>query len=474
MKLVILNHPFRYEMEKLTREFFPDGVEISEAVSGEKEIVTGISENEVFVSFDSLEKRAVIDGINEKNVIERIMAQLLFSVLKEMTGYAPEWGILTGIRPSKVMRNYISLLGSEKAEEYFENELYVSEKKTRLASEVAEREQRIIDLSESNSFSLYISIPFCPTRCSYCSFISHSYESVKKLIPEYVEKLIEEIRLTGRIADELGLKAETVYFGGGTPTTLSAEDLRRITCAVGESFDLDSLREYTVEAGRPDTVTAEKLDVLKMNGVTRISINPQTFNDSVLETIGRRHTGEQTVRSFLLAREKGFDNINTDIIAGLPGDTIGSFKNTLERINELSPENVTVHTLSIKRSSFMSGGSDFTRARLAEEMLSSAERMLRERYFPYYMYRQSKTLGNLENTGWCRDGKEGLYNIFMMEETHSVLACGAGAVTKLRAPENENIERIFNFKYPFEYIKDYGELISRKDRIKDFYSSYNY
>lgn len=474
MKLVILNHPFRYEMEKLSREFFPEGIEITDTFSGENEIVTGLSENEAFVSFDCLEKRKNIDGITDKNDVERIMAQLLFSVLGEKTGYSPEWGILTGIRPSKVMRNYLSSLGEEKAKQYFKDELFVSEKKTELAFEVAKREQKIIDLSGKDSFSLYISIPFCPTRCSYCSFISHSYESVKKLIPEYVEKLTEEIVLTGKIANELGLKAETVYFGGGTPTTLSADDLKKITNAVGESFNLENCREFTIEAGRPDTVTAEKLDVLKNSGVTRISINPQTFNDEVLKVIGRRHTGQQTVDSFLLAREKGFDNINMDLIAGLPTDTPESFNGTLEKVLSLSPENVTVHTLSIKRSSFMSGETDYSNARLAEKMLLSAEQKLKGEYSPYYMYRQSKTLGNLENVGWCKKGREGLYNIFMMEETHSVFACGAGAVTKLKSPENDNIERIFNFKYPFEYIKDFGEITSRKDRIKEFYKTYNY
>ncbi len=473
MRLVILNHPFRYEMEKLSREFFPEGIEIKEEVSGEREIVTSLFENEISVRFDSLEKRADISSLKEKNDIERLMAQLLYSVLSEKTCYSPSWGILTGIRPSKVMRNNISRSGEQKAKKYFTDELFVSEKKTDLALEVAKREQKIIDLSKNNSFSLYISIPFCPTRCSYCSFISHSYESVKKLIPEYVEKLVEEIRLTGKIAKDLGLKLETVYFGGGTPTTLEADDLKAITCAVSESFDTEKLREYTVEAGRPDTVTAEKLDVLKQSGVTRISINPQSFNDGVLEAIGRRHTGKQTEEAFLLAREKGFDNINMDLIAGLPTDTLSGFKNTLDKVLSLSPENITVHTLSIKRSSFLSEKADYSAALLAEQMLLETEKRLYGNYFPYYMYRQSKTLGNLENVGWCKEGREGFYNIFMMEEVHSVFACGAGAVTKLRSVKNENIERVFNFKYPFEYIKDYESVIKRKDRIYGFYNSYN-
>ena len=474
MKLVIINHPFRYEMEKLSREFFPEiGIEVVSEIPREAAVITEIENGRVRVGFDGFESSRIITVAHEKDDVERIMAQLLYEVLSKKTGIYPPWGILTGIRPSKVMRTKENELGTEKAEEYFKNELFVSDKKTELVKRVTNAQKRIIDLSRDNSFSLYISIPFCPTRCSYCSFISHSYESAKKLIPEYVDKLTDEIECTGRIANDLGLKLETVYYGGGTPTVLSADELKRIADTISKSFDLSELREYTVEAGRPDTVTAEKLDALKGSGVTRISINPQSFNDSVLNEIGRCHTSKQTEEAFLLTREKGFDNINMDLIAGLPTDTLEGFANTLEKVLSLSPENVTVHTLAIKRSSSMSMSlTDLSQAKTAEEMLSLAEETLKKEYFPYYMYRQSKSLSNLENVGWCKQGKEGLYNIYMMEETHSVFSCGAGAVTKLKAPGSDEIERIFNYKYPFEYISGYGELINRKDRIKEFYSSY--
>ncbi|MBO4339501.1 MAG: coproporphyrinogen dehydrogenase HemZ [Clostridia bacterium] len=476
MKLVTVNHPFRYETEKLSREFFPEsGIEVSDDVCAENAVITEIDGDEISVRFDGDERRQNVGGVTDKNDLERIMAQLLYSLLSEKTGIYPPWGILTGIRPTKVFRAKENELGSEKAKEFFKNELFVSDSKTDLVQSVTDAQRNIIGLSGKNSMSLYISIPFCPTRCSYCSFISHSFESAKKLIPEYVEKLIDEIKYTGEIAKELSLKLETVYYGGGTPTTLSAQQLKLIEDAVEESFDLSGLREYTVEAGRPDTVTEEKLDVLKNSGVTRISINPQTFNNEVLKVIGRRHTAEETEKAFLLAREKGFDNINMDLIAGLPTDTVQSFEKTLEKTLSLSPENVTVHTLAIKRSSSMGmTSSDISQAKTAEKMLSLAQKGLCADYFPYYMYRQSKSLSNLENVGWCRSGKEGLYNIYMMEETHSVFSCGAGAVTKLKAPDGEEIERIFNFKYPFEYIKDYGELISRKQRIKEFYKTYTY
>jgi len=476
MKLVVVNHPFRYETEKLSGEFFPESsIEVVEEKGDEPQIITEIIGEDISVSFDGCEKRKSIKGLTEKNEIEKEMAKTLYEVLSEKTGYSPEWGILTGIRPTKVMRNLVSSLGEEKANAYFRNELFVSEGKTALAGQIVRRQKSIIDLSENNSFSLYISIPFCPTRCSYCSFISHSLVSAKKLIPEYTEKLVSEIGTTGLIARSLGLKLETVYFGGGTPTSLDEKSIRLITEAIERSFDLSTVREYTVEAGRPDTITKEKLVALRDAGVTRISINPQTFNDNVLKAIGRLHSSGQTEQSFILARELGFDNINMDLIAGLPGDSFDSFAQTLDKALSMEPENITVHTLAIKRSSFMGNEKpDYLKASLVRRELETVGERFKESYFPYYMYRQSKSVGNYENVGWCKTGKECLYNIFMMEETHTVLACGAGAVTKLREPGGEEIERIFNFKYPYEYINNYGELISRKDRINQFYKTYNY
>ena len=475
MYLVIKGHSFKYECEKLCREFFPDRDirAVFEENGGDDSVVTEITDERISVSYLGLEKSEKRRAGMSENDLERVLAQLIFKVLGEKTGYYPKWGILTGIRPSKVMMNCENTLGREKARDYFKNELLVSEEKISLSSEVADRERKILSLSTPDSFSLYISIPFCPTRCSYCSFISHSVESVKKLIPEYIERLLDEIKITGEIASDSGLRLETVYFGGGTPTTLSGEQLKRISDGIYQSFDMDNIREYTVEAGRPDTLDGEKLASLKNCGVTRISINPQTFSDSVLEVIGRHHTGEMTENAFRLARQAGFDNINMDLIAGLPTDTVESFRNTLEKTLALSPENITVHTLSIKRSSHLgSEKTDYSDALTAEKMLSAAGERLRQSYAPYYMYRQSKTLGNLENVGWCKEGREGLYNIFMMEEAHTVLACGAGAVTKLKAPRGAEIERIFNFKYPFEYIGKYAELVERKKRIKEFYRTY--
>lgn len=476
MVLVNLGHKFNYETENLCRVFFPlEKIEVvNEEKTDERLIKTQKNGNEISVRIfiDSQEKE-LKKICKDDDDFELEIATLLYKILCEFTSYVPQWGVLTGVRPSKLMIKLTEESGKEKAEKYFKEKLLVSEDKTRLAMSVSECEEKIISMSSDNSFSLYISIPFCPTRCNYCSFVSHSIEKTKKLMAPYVENLCKEIELTGKIARTLNLKLETVYFGGGTPTTLEAKELQKLLTAVKENFDLSTCFEYTVEAGRPDTVTREKLETLKKNGVTRISINPQTFNDKVLENIGRRHTSNDTIYAFNLAREVGFDNINMDLIAGLNGDTTGSFSKTLDIVNELNPENVTVHTLALKRSADLSGDTTgLLSGMVANEMINLSHEKLKENnYIPYYMYRQSKSLGNLENVGWCKKTKECAYNIFMMEECHTILACGAGAVTKLKDPYSNVIERIFNFKYPYEYNDRLPQLLERKNKIYEFYSS---
>lgn len=486
MILYINGHDFHYEMENLCRVFYPNEKikTVYEYEQDEKTVETVIDKRDT--EFFILTK-ADIDGKTaqreetlpldtEKDELERRMAVLLFGVLNEITGYRPAWGILTGVRPSKLMNRLELQYGKDGAVDYFKNRLLVSDGKTSLALEVAHNEQPLMDLSEDNSYSLYLSIPFCPTRCSYCSFVSHSIKSpsAKKLVPEYVKLLCRELEIIGETAYELGLKLETVYYGGGTPTSLEADDLEKIAQTVSRCFPIDNLREYTVEAGRPDTITPEKISVLKKNGVTRISINPQTFEDRVLEAIGRKHTSEQTLEAYKMAREAGFDNINMDLIAGLPLDTADGFYRTLSTVRELDPESVTVHTLALKRSStLVTDGLSSSQASEVPQMLSDAQFVLTNSgYLPYYMYRQSRSLGNMENVGWCKKGFEGLYNIYMMEECHTILSAGAGAVTKLKAPNENYIERIFNFKYPYEYNSRFDELMERKDRIKTFYQAY--
>jgi len=288
-----------------------------------------------------------------------------------------------------------------------------------------------------------------------------------------VKLLCEEIKITGEIARKLGLKLETIYFGGGTPTTLSAQQITEVMSAVKSSFDLSNIREYTIEAGRPDTITREKLEAIKQGGADRISINPQTMNDAVLQNIGRRHTAAETVAALRIAKEVSFKNINMDVIAGLPGDNLVSFKNTINEILALDPESITIHTLCLKKAANMTISGQIQQLEFGEEtsnMLDYGKTALeKEGYFPYYMYRQSKMVGNLENVGYSKKGFEGLYNVYIMDETHTILSCGASAVTKLRAYNENRIERIYNFKYPYEYISRFGEQIQRKEKILEFY-----
>ena len=487
MNLVIDNHTFQYETEKLLRVFFPSTkIAVTDRRNNEADcVVTSLRPlpggASLRVSYALLGKTAAkaqdvsaaecVFGEREADLYERRMVQLLYDLLRALTGYTPPWGILTGVRPAKLMLTLSNRFGEEAATGYFRTELRVSAEKTALALSVAETEMPITLESGPRSFSLYVSIPFCPSRCSYCSFVSHSNEQAKKLMPRYIDLLCRELEATAALAKQRDLHLETVYIGGGTPTALSAEGLRTVTDAIRANFELTPQTEFTIEAGRPDSVSDEKFDVITAAGATRISINPQTFSDDVLRTIGRRHTSAQTEEALRMARRHGFCNINMDLIAGLPTDTPASFRQTLEKTLSFSPENVTVHTLAHKRAStLVTRQLETGSVEAAEEMLSYAMRRLTEEgYRPYYMYRQSNCLGNLENVGWAKPGYACRYNIFMMEETHTVLAVGAGAVTKLRSPFSVDLERIFNHKYPYEYIDRFDELIERKGRILTFY-----
>lgn len=485
MKLFCISHKYQYELEKLLLLFFPlEKVEISGNADGADGdyLYTEVCECESTV----LLKAALCLGgkvseaekelaVSAQLNAERELALIAFSLLTAACGFTPQWGILTGVRPSKLMMSKQSELGTDGAFSYFTDVLRVSPHKAELAKSVALTETKIINTVGKDTFSLYVSVPFCPSRCSYCSFVSHSIgtPSANKLVPEYVDRLCDELKLTAEIAAQCGLTLSTVYWGGGTPTTLNAEQLDRVLSVIEGSFDLSACTEYTVEAGRPDTVTAEKLGVLKKHGVNRISINPQTFSDAVLKAIGRKHTVKETEEKFALARSMGFDFINTDLIAGLPADTPESFRRSVDRAIELGAENITVHTLAMKRSSEIvteHGEGSLDRTVTAGMVDYSREALTKAGYVPYYMYRQSKSLGNLENVGWCKPGRECLYNIFMMEETQHIFSVGAGAVTKLIDFENGSLERICNFKYPFEYNSRFAILAERKKRINAFFS----
>ena len=483
MKLIIEGHSFQYETENLCKIFFPS-IKIETFFEGalDEGIYTAVAEKEneyeITAAFNlegsADEKKTTAPLDTPKKELERILAVTLFELLEKFTGFRSKWGILTGIRPVKLVREWHEEgLDDEQIRRILTEKYLVSEQKTDLLLRTEKNEQAILQLSKTDSYSLYVSIPFCPTRCSYCSFVSHAINKAKKLIPEYLELLCKELEITAKIAKDVGLKLETVYIGGGTPTTLNAEQLKTLIDCIEKNYDTKNIREFTIEAGRPDTIDSDKLRVIKNSTVTRISINPQTLNDDVLCEIGRKHTAGQCIDSFHLAREEGIDNINMDLIAGLPTDTPESFENTLDRILKLSPENITLHTLSVKRAADLRDEGAKIHAACegaASKMVDYAyDRFIENGYEPYYLYRQKNMLESLENVGYSKAGFEGLYNVYIMDETHTILAVGAGAVTKLKNHETDKLERIFNFKFPYEYISRYNEIIERKGLIYEFY-----
>lgn len=497
MTLFFSGHNFKYELEGIVKLFFPvvrfrhvydeiNPTENSYVLTRRKR---GKSNTYLWVRV-KLGKQTCHESFIISNNIEqyekeceRLLAILLYQVLSKMTGILPRWGILTGIRPvatiQKLRRQGQS---DETIAAYLKEQYLVTDEKIQLAFLTADTQQQMLQQVSDNSYSLYISIPFCTSRCSYCSFVSHAISTKKSMekVDDYVPLLCEEISYTAKIAMELGWTLETIYIGGGTPTALSASQLKKITDTISKHFDISIAKEYTIEAGRADTITREKLEVIKQAGATRISVNPQTFNDDVLKAIGRKHSAQQVKDSYLLAKEVGFDSINMDFIAGLPTDTIESFQNSIDTAIALSPSNITVHTLSIKRSADLFQETPAISADCTTEMTDYAQKkLIKSGYFPYYLYRQKNTLGNLENVGYSKKGYESLYNIFIMDETQTILACGAGGATKLvRQPvskyekyviDAKPIARIFNYKYHFEYINHFDEIIKRKAEVKTFY-----
>lgn len=381
------------------------------------------------------------------------------------------WGILNGIRPAKIATKLL-LEGKSGAEvaNYFVNECGTSRDKATLALQVAKCELPIRQNMYDDGVSIYIGIPFCPTRCLYCSFVTCGTKQAAKLIPEYVKALKKEIDYVGKMVSDKKKRIETVYIGGGTPTTLSEEQIDEMLSQIEYSMDLSACREFTVEAGRPDTITEGKLKTLKKHNVDRISINPQSMNQETMHVIGRAHTPEQIREAVAMARSCGFGNINMDMIAGLPGENFDMFKRTLEEVEKLEPENSTVHTMSIKRSSRLHEYLEkypLTSGEEVEKMIDYArDFMSLQGKHPYYLYRQKNQLGNLENVGYAKEGYDNLYNIYIMEEIQTILALGCGGVTKTVDRETDRIERVFNFKEPQDYLARFEEVIERKNKIE--------
>lgn len=471
MKILLKQNNETYAVRDIIRLFLP--LEKTQFVSNEPYdvLISYENENNKHSFYCEYKKDGeVFSHILEKDCYNKnyIKLCLFFVFLKAFENKEkPVWGILTGIRPSKLVRELMDKGKNDyEITKILNSDYLVDKKKIELVKKIAKVEDKIIKNIKDNSVSLYVSIPFCPTRCLYCSFISQSLAFSKKLVEPYLLALEKEIKKTAQLLKRLNKFVDSVYIGGGTPTSISASHLDKLINTLYTEFDLSNIKEFTVEAGRPDTIDKDKLKVIKANGVERISINPQTFNDKTLKIIGRNHTADETIEKFYLARDMGFNHINTDIIANLPGENLSDFEYTLEKIGELNPESVTVHSLSIKHGSYLAEKYEMlnTDTYLANKMIDMSISYLENMgKIPYYIYRQKNTAGNLENIGFCNIGHECVYNIAIMQEIQTNIALGAGASTKMVC--GDRIERAFNVKEVSEYIKRIDEMILRKENL---------
>lgn len=483
-------HDYKYEVAELLKlfttqfRFIKDNEEYDKRIinsinidSNEVNSLTNYYEGENLViskqeSFDITKLNNEEVKKKTKTVIKRSMFKVLDKVFET---YVP-WGVLTGIRPVKIVHSLLDKgISESEIREILKNNYLIKDEKIDLALDIAKRERVFIYPIDKNKISLYVSIPFCPTRCVYCSFPANPMKQFGHLRDDYIKALIKEIKGLAKLLKDTNKEIETLYIGGGTPTALEANQLDTLIKALFKELDLTNIKEFTVEAGRPDTITKEKLEVMKKHNVTRISINPQTMNDETLVKIGRDHNVNDIVDCFKLARSLGFDNINMDIILGLVDENLDMVRNTLEKIKELNPESLTVHTLAIKRASTLKENLDKYELTRYEEMIKMIE--LSMKYAkdmglnPYYMYRQKHMLGNLENIGYAKEGFECIYNIQIMEEKQSNLAVGAGAISKYVYVDEDRIERTDNVKNVELYIERIEEMIERK--VKEVYKNVN-
>ena len=410
-------------------------------------------------------KADLSDHSSTKNVIKKLFYQMLVG----RTGHELPWGSLTGIRPTKIALSRLEAGWKEDDIRRFMKETYMtSDEKINLSVEIAAREKRLMEpINYDSGYSLYVGIPFCPTTCLYCSFTSYPISKWKGRTGLYLEALFKELEYT---AEKMkGRPLDTIYFGGGTPTSLPAEDIDAILCKLEQLFDTKNVLEFTVEAGRPDSITEEKLKVLASHGISRISITPQTMNQKTVDLIGRRHTVENVKEKFHMARALGFDNINMDLIMGLPGEDLDDVKHTLEEIEALKPDSLTVHSLAIKRAArlnmFKEEYADLKISNTPEMIALSEACARRMGMEPYYLYRQKNMAGNFENVGYSLPGKACLYNILIMEELATIVACGAGTTTKVVFPSENRRERCENVKEVEQYISRIDEMIGRKEKI---------
>lgn len=475
MQIVLRGAAAGYEAEHTARIFFP-GAEKATQIPEEGDFVLAVSHEKtdfVLLRLNSALFWRTAVRTPEQDA-EYSLCRLLYGLLREQTGQNPPWGMMTGVRPVRIIHDLRAMGATEvEIEDRFLRHFACTPQKFSLARGIADLQRPVLEGADPMDCSVYAGIPFCPTRCSYCSFVSRTVgdKATRALVQPYVDNLCRELTAIRQTADRCGLRIRTFYIGGGTPTSLSAAQLEQLMSHIAATFDLASLDEYTVEAGRPDCTDPEKLRIIKQYGATRISINPQTFSDEVLHNIGRRHTAQDIIDCFAAARSAGHDNINMDLIAGLPGDTVEGFTHSLEQTIALDPENITVHTLTLKRASNLVVEHRAAAYDDVAAMLSRCDALHQAEYHPYYLYRQKGTLQNLENIGWAKPGRECLYNIYIMEEIHTILSAGAGGSTKLVIPGKRHgkIERIFNFKYPTEYVDRFEEILARKKGVEDFY-----
>lgn len=418
------------------------------------------------------------EGMTRERAVKLAVGGAVMTAGEQLLGYRPSWGIMTGVRPAKLASEFLHKGNTpEQVRSILTEDFFASPKKAALALEVAQNEERLAGRIDPRDCSLYISIPFCPSRCAYCSFVSYTSQRLLSLIPEYLTVLCQDVGRLLQEIRELGLHLKTVYIGGGTPTILTPEQLHLLLSTVAKGTDINALEEFTLESGRPDTITKEKFAVAREYGVTRVSVNTQTLCDEVLRRIGRSHTTEDFLRAYEIARQSSIPCINTDLIAGLPGDCFDTFAASFDRILDMAPENITVHTFCVKKAADLVREGSQIYSRVGGDVGKCVDytqiRSPKAGYSPYYMYRQKNTVGNFENVGFSRPGYEGKYNVYMMEEYHSIFAAGAGAVTKVvdYAPADGSplhLERFFNHKYPFEYLRDHG-LQEKINFIEKFY-----
>ena len=475
---VILDSPInKYYVQTLGMIFFP-GERFSEGeeVADGEPVLTVKTMNEeagirAYVTFSANGKSEsaeyfanFIPERTDERTLKLAIGGAVLAAGGTLLGYRPAWGMMIGVRPSKVASELLEAGNSKtKVKKILNSDYFVIPKKAALATNIALTEHNIVGVPSPKDCSVYISIPFCPTRCTYCSFVSYTSKRLLSLIPEYLEKLKADISANFEVINRLGLRVRTLYIGGGTPTVLDESQLRDLLGFIACTADVSKLDEYTLEAGRPDTINKEKFRIAGEYGVNRVSVNPQSLSSDVLCGVGRSHTIEQFYQAYNIAERSGIRTVNVDLIAGLPNDNFRTFSHTVDEIIRLDPENITVHTFCVKKSAdVLRQNSHIYSARggdVGKCVDYSQIKTDQAGYIPYYMYRQKNTVGNYENVGFSKPGYEGLYNIYMMEEIHSIFAAGAGAVGKLvdntgNCCNKREIERLFHQKYPYEYLKE--------------------